>query len=183
MHATFRARAEAVSAEVHAFSGREEVVRFLVALLETEKVADLPGGRAVWADGGFLGAADRKALVARVPGLSFQVTRQNAAEARVGVSQFDYAVADTGTLVVAADAVEDRLAATLPAVHVALVDSGRIVPNLASLFAVLGPSRTRYLSFVTGPSRTADIERVLTIGVHGPRRLVIVFVDGLGGRN
>jgi L-lactate dehydrogenase complex protein LldG len=38
-----------------------------------------------------------------------------------------------------------------------------------------------YLSFITGPSRTADIERVLTLGVHGPERLVIVCVDDLGG--
>jgi L-lactate dehydrogenase complex protein LldG len=42
------------------------------------------------------------------------------------------------------------------------------------------PSRTGYISMITGPSRTADIERVLTIGVHGPARLVIVCVDEWG---
>jgi L-lactate dehydrogenase complex protein LldG len=123
---------------------------------------------------------EREALRLRLPGLAFEVTRERAAEARVGVTQFDYAIANTGTLASAADAVGERLAATLPPVHVALVDPARLLPDLAALLGVLGPSRTRYLSLVTGPSRTADIERVLTIGVHGPRRLVIVFVDGLG---
>jgi L-lactate dehydrogenase complex protein LldG len=64
-----------------------------------------------------------------------------------------------------------------------VVRADRLVPDLAALFAVLSPAQTRYLSLITGPSRTADIERVLTIGVHGPERLVIVVVDpGQQGR-
>lgn len=183
MYAMFQARAEAVSAEVHRFAGRPQAMEFLLSLFATEAVADRAGARAVWADRDLLAPAERQELAARVPGLAFDVTRERAREARVGVSQFDYAVANTGTLAVAADAIADRLASTLPLVHVALADPARLVPDLGSLLAVLGPSKTRYLSLVTGPSRTADIERVLTIGVHGPRRLVIAFVDGLGGRS
>ncbi len=181
MYATFQARAQAVSAEVHRVPDREQALGFLTSLLQAEGIADRPGARAVWADRGFLSAADRERVAAHLPGLDFEVTRQRAAEAKVGVSQFDFAVANTGTLAVAADAVADRLAATLPPVHVALADPARMVPDLGALLGVLGPARTRYLSLVTGPSRTADIERVLTIGVHGPRRLVILFVDGLQG--
>jgi len=47
------------------------------------------------------------------------------------------------------------------------------------VFERLHPSQANYISFITGPSRTADIERVLTIGAHGPERLVIVVVDAL----
>jgi L-lactate dehydrogenase complex protein LldG len=114
-----------------------------------------------------------------VPGLRFDVRRETAADARVGISQFEWAIANTGTLVQDAAAIEHRLASTLPLVHVALVSSQAIVPDLASLLNKTGPQQSNYLAFVSGPSRTADIERVLTIGVHGPGRLVIVCVDEL----
>ena len=52
---------------------------------------------------------------------------------------------------------------------------------MPSWLADADPKRMGYLSMITGPSRTADIERVLTIGVHGPERLIIIFVDELGG--
>lgn len=181
MLATFQARAEAVSAEVHRCAGNREALEFVLSLLAREGVADRPGAGAVWAEVERLPGADPAALARRVPGLSFEVTRERAAEARVGITGAAYAVAATGTLALVSDRVEVRLASTLPEIHVALVDSGRILPDLAALLGRLGPAQTRYLALVTGPSRTADIERVLTIGAHGPRRLVVVLVDGLEG--
>ena len=178
---TFRARAEAVSAVVHRAS-RTEAVELVLRLLAEEGVAAAPGQGAVWAEGPILDGLDRAALAERVPGLAFEVTQATAAAARVGVTQVDWLVANTGTLAQAADAVEQRLAATLPPVHVALASAERIVPDLGALFARLGPAQSRYVALTTGPSRTADIERVLTIGVHGPARLHVVVVDGLAGR-
>ena len=55
-----------------------------------------------------------------------------------------------------------------------------ILGGLADVVPKLRPGRAPYISFLTGPSRTADIERVLTIGVHGPSRLVVVVHDGDG---
>ena len=54
-----------------------------------------------------------------------------------------------------------------------------ILTDLGSALQKIHPRQSNYISFITGPSRTADIERVLTIGVHGPERLIIVVVDGL----
>jgi L-lactate dehydrogenase complex protein LldG len=183
MFDTFRARAEAVGAEVHRFATAAEAARFVLDLLRAAGVSAEPGRHALWSGGPLLAGVDRAALARDLPGLGFEVTRELAASALAGVSEVDYAVANTGTLAQAADAVAERLVSTLPPLHVALVPTARLVPDLAALFARLSPAQTRYLALVTGPSRTADIERVLTIGVHGPKRLVIVFADDLAGRS
>jgi L-lactate dehydrogenase complex protein LldG len=179
MYETFRARAEAVSAEVRRLPAKAEAAEYVLGLLRAEGVSAEPGRHALWADGPFLAGADRVALARDVPGLRFDVTRELAATARVGVSEVDFAVANTGSLAQAVDAVEGRLVSMLPPLHVALVQTARLVPDLGALFERLSPAQTRYLALITGPSRTADIERVLTIGVHGPKRLVIAFVDGM----
>lgn len=165
---TFKARAEAVSAEVRSFGGDAEAMDFILGFLGEA------GGPAVWAPGPFLEANGRPPL----PASTFEVTQASAAAAAVGVSEFDWALADTGTLVQDASAPEQRLVSTLPPVHVAIVRGANLLPGLGALLDRVKPEKASYLAFVTGPSRTADIERVLTIGVHGPGRLVIVYVEG-----
>jgi L-lactate dehydrogenase complex protein LldG len=179
LFAAFKSRAEAVSAEVHRFAARAEALGFVLSLLREEGVADAPDCFAVWADCPFLGACDRAALSREVPGLRFDVTLETAAAARVGISQMAWAAARTGTLVEDATRVAQRLVSSLPPVHVALIPTGGLVDDLAAAFGRAGPRRAAFLAAITGPSRTADIERVLTIGVHGPRRLIVVFVDDL----
>ena len=180
MFEQFAQRAQAVSAEVHRFEARTEALEFIGDFLRREGIADARGSRALWADCPFLAGIDRSRLET-CPGLSFQVTRDLAAEARFGISQLDWALADTGTLVQDATPVEQRLVSTLPDIHIALVPTAGILPDLPALLERLTPEQSSYIAMITGPSRTADIERVLTIGVHGPERLIIVFVDELGG--
>jgi L-lactate dehydrogenase complex protein LldG len=169
MFDTFKARAEAVSAEVHRFPTKAGALAFILNFLDSGDSTT-----AVCAPGTFLDGLD-----VRHPRLSFEVTRERAAAARVGISQVEWAVADTGTLVQDAAPVEQRLVSTLPEIHIALVPSAGLLPDMPSALARIHPSRSAYISMITGPSRTADIERVLTIGVHGPQRLIIVFVDEL----
>ena len=166
---SFKERAEAVSAEVHRCPGPAEAKDFILGLL-----AEL-GGTALWAPCPFLEAAGAPAG----PGLSYDVTREAAAAATVGISQMDWALADTGTLVQDASAVAKRLVSTLPQVHVAIIGADRLLPGLGQALEVMRPDQASYLSMITGPSRTADIERVLTIGVHGPERLIVLFVEGI----
>jgi L-lactate dehydrogenase complex protein LldG len=174
---TFKRKAEAVSAEVHRFPGKAPALDFIVQYLQSAGVADSPQSYAVWADCPFLRGIDQRQMADQIPGLSFEVTREKAAASKVGISQLDWAMANTGTLVQDAAPVERRLVSTLPNIHLAIIQSDKLVPDLPSVFARIRPEQTNYISFITGPSRTADIERVLTIGVHGPEKLVIVFVD------
>jgi L-lactate dehydrogenase complex protein LldG len=181
---TFAARAQAASAEVHRFPTRAEALDFVLGFVGTLEGDRLQPSFAVWADCPFLRGLDGPALIERTPGLTFQVTRGSASTATVGISQVDFAIADTGTLVQNATAVEQRMVSMLPPVHVAIVETGSIVADLRAALSRFSPregggagSLPPYLAFITGPSRTADIERVLTIGVHGPGRLIVVCVD------
>jgi L-lactate dehydrogenase complex protein LldG len=179
MYDQFKARAEAVGAEVHRYRTRDEALQFIRVFLRNEAVADETA--AVWAAGSFLTSIDTGELSREIPGLSFSSSRQTAADAGIGITEMGWALADTGSLVADQTAVEQRLASTLPPVHIALIGTERILPDKAAVFSRINPANSRYIAFITGPSRTADIERVLTIGVHGPKRLVIVFVDEMEG--
>jgi L-lactate dehydrogenase complex protein LldG len=89
------------------------------------------------------------------------------------------AVAETGSLVLADDALASRLLSMLADVCVALLPASAIVQSLdeaGTLLTELERAGHRYVSLVTGPSRTADIERVLTIGVQGPKALHIIIL-------
>ena len=173
----FKARAEAVSAEVHRFAGRMEAFAFILGFLRDEGVSAEPKCGAVWATGPFLEGIGKEQFLLQVPGLSFDVSQEASASAKVGISQLDWAISGTGTLVQDATAVEQRLVSSLPPIHVAILGTERILADLGSVLQRLRPQQINCISFITGPSRTADIERVLTIGVHGPGRLIIVAVD------
>lgn len=102
-----------------------------------------------------------------------------AREADTGMVEFDLGIAETGTLVHDATDLRKRLASMLPLNCIAVLPAERIVPDMAralDFYLQHGPW-PGYLAFVTGPSRTADIERSLTIGVHGPEHLLIVIVE------
>jgi len=168
----FKLRAEAVSAEVHRFARKPEAVQFIGEVVRAE-------GAAVWANDSLLDAEEQGRLAGQIPGLAFEVTREGAEAARVGITEAGWGIANTGTLVMDAAPVARRLASTLPPIHVAIVPTGAIQPDMAAALARISPQRCGYISMITGPSRTADIERVLTIGVHGPSRLIIIAVDDL----
>ncbi len=97
------------------------------------------------------------------------------ANADIGITEADFAIADTGTLVLLSDSNKPRLVSALPPVHIAILDRTNIVPDIHSLFLRITDSCS-CISFITGPSRTADIELNLTLGVHGPGKVSVVIV-------
>lgn len=111
--------------------------------------------------------------------------RQEFVNADIGISGANVAIAESGTLVIVSNEGNGRLVTTLPPVHVALLGIEKIVPTLEDATAILkvlprsgtGQKITSYVSFITGPSRTADIELTLATGVHGPKEVHIVLLD------
>jgi L-lactate dehydrogenase complex protein LldG len=112
--------------------------------------------------------------------------RELIAHADLGVTGVDFAIAETGTLVLRAAAGRPRSTSLLPPCHVAVFDRTALVETLEQVGLALeawhdGPAsagRGAVINFITGPSRTADIELTLTRGVHGPKEVHAVFVDG-----
>jgi L-lactate dehydrogenase complex protein LldG len=92
------------------------------------------------------------------------------------VSEALYALADPGSVVLAASPEEPRARSLLPLVHITTVTEDRVLPGLDELFAAVGAQLPSNLAIVSGPSRSADIEQVLALGVHGPREEHVVIL-------
>lgn len=103
---------------------------------------------------------------------------EHAESADIGISSVEFGIAESGSVCMDGYAIEHRLVSMLPPIHIVFLNSNYIVPGINEAFEVISKVFNRgYISFITGPSRTADIERVLTIGVHGPSRFIIIAVD------
>lgn len=103
-------------------------------------------------------------------------SREELAECDLGVTAVDMALPETGSLVLRTGPERPRAASLLPRVHLALVQPPDLRSDLAGVLAEL--KGDRHYVFITGPSRTADIELVVTIGVHGPQVLAAWVVEG-----
>ena len=98
------------------------------------------------------------------------------------VVEADYAIAETGTVVLDSADETLRLATCLAEKLTVLVEASRIKEKLEDIVDFLQERSEKehgYLAFISGASRTADIERVLTIGVHGPREMQVIIVEDL----
>jgi L-lactate dehydrogenase complex protein LldG len=92
----------------------------------------------------------------------------------LGITEADYLLAETGTLILRSSAEKPRSVSLLPRVHLAIVRPELLRPDLHQVFTEAKDSY--YLVFITGPSRTSDIELIVTLGVHGPRNLYVWMV-------
>src|SRR6266705_852655 len=106
----------------------------------------------------------------------------NVADAPAGLSVAELAIAETGSVLLAENALEARVVGMLTLMHFLLVHEWTVFPKLEDAgkklqdLTKVGSDQRPYISLVTGPSRTADIERTLTIGVQGQKALCIIIV-------
>jgi L-lactate dehydrogenase complex protein LldG len=108
--------------------------------------------------------------------LSPQAGKRAVAQCELGVTGADVALAETGTLLLRSDPARPRVVSLLPRVHLAIFTPQALRADLHQAFAEARDSS--YAVLVTGPSRTADIELTLTLGVHGPKALYAWVMDG-----
>jgi L-lactate dehydrogenase complex protein LldG len=153
----FKENVESVAGHCVITTDVADVLRQIIADLHAERVAisDAPG----LADFGVIPSASDL--------FNFEV----------GITRAQAAIAETGTLVLDSSCERNRLVSVVPPVHIAIVAASRIYPTLADVLAMLqnGKELSPAITFITGPSRTADIELTLTIGVHGPQELYVII--------
>lgn len=173
----FKEKAEAAAAEVHRVKDLKEAAALINTFVKDENVNKIAYASSPMVDRCLANTNLNAAL-------HNSNLRKHAEDADLGISELDMAVADIGSLQQDCTDINKRLVSMLPPTHIALVKTNTLVANLKEAFSKLEADKTNipgYMAFITGPSRTADIERVLTIGVHGPAKLKIVFVDNPGG--
>jgi L-lactate dehydrogenase complex protein LldG len=95
----------------------------------------------------------------------------------VGISTAQAAIAETGTLILDSTCERHRLVSLVPPVHIAIINASSIRETLSDALTLLQKDKdlSPAVTFITGPSRTADIELTLTIGVHGPQELFVII--------
>jgi L-lactate dehydrogenase complex protein LldG len=98
----------------------------------------------------------------------------------IGLTFIDYGIAETGTLVLDSSSEDVRLSTMVSEIHIGILPKSKIRPSAYDLEKELQETMQTapsYLAFITGASRTADIERVLALGVHGPLELHILLME------
>lgn len=186
----FQEECRLLSGEVYLAQSIDEVSQFLSSIIEevgARRVIrwDSPLLRRLEIDD-LLDSLDVRYLLPPEKGISQGPGGRSstASEAELGISGADYGLSDTGTLVLRALVGQDRSTSLLPPIHVAIIESERILGDLDELIARLSRGLEERggldscLTLITGPSKTADIELNLVLGVHGPRDLrVIVLIE------
>jgi len=98
-----------------------------------------------------------------------------------GLTGCEVLVAQTGGIMVSVESAGGRALSVLPPHHIVIARTSQMVPDLTAAFEFVkqkyGKQFPSFISFITGPSRTGDIERILVLGAHGPKRLTVFLID------
>jgi len=170
----FIAKAAAMDAEIESFSSIADALAFASRFLKQQDIKNIAVSPDV-----LLPPAEMSEWPVLKP-----EKKDDYLAAGAGLVEADYGISDTGTLVHLDRNDEEKIVWTLPPICLCLLDKRRIVQDLGAVAEVLSAHlfltslEVRQVSLVTGPSRTADIEGRLSLGVHGPSRLVILLFEG-----
>lgn len=174
----FTAALGSINTSCHVLSNENELEEYITTYLHKKNISSF----SIWETKllknlGIKGALEGGGASYKNPGIKDEI-----ALAGIGITGVDYAIAETGTLVLLTDSDRPRGVSLIAPIHVAVLKKQNILNNIDELFIILQqkynaaetiPSCT---TFITGPSRTADIELNLTLGVHGPKELHVVII-------
>lgn len=183
LYELFKEKAEAVSAKVSTITTLPAAFQYAADLIVNSDNSDAIINKTITAPG--LSDGEFTELENICSGKEIKLIRdgllENTSGIDVGVTYADYGIAETGTLVVDSKSEDLRLATMITNIHVAILPASKIRETSLDLTAEMNEMLEKsagYMAFITGPSRTADIERILALGVHGPLELHILILEG-----
>jgi L-lactate dehydrogenase complex protein LldG len=168
----FQSNAIDLKAEFHLLENATEAANTL------SKIRDSEGWKKVASHHGELTNPVCKALGLATLFVDDAFDKNQLEACDAGITQCDALVAQTGSVLVTSRSAGGRALSVLPPHHIVLARRDQMVADLPAAFALLkakyGTDFPSMMSFITGPSRTGDIERILVLGAHGPRKLTIL---------
>lgn len=187
----FQKEFEAVSGEFHRCPGQAGTLQMIAELIRSSGAASVAVSKHFLCESLRIGESLQSEF-SEVRFLTETIDSENPferarlkealAQVQLSITGAEYLLAESGTIVVSAGGQASRQISLLPSIHLVLATAEQIYPNMAELFLDL---QARHgsdlpgsaLTLITGPSRTADIEKVLIKGVHGPMRLLVALIE------
>jgi L-lactate dehydrogenase complex protein LldG len=172
-----KSKAESVQAIVAKINNMEAAFKYTIHITKQQ------GGKTVAVTGVAKTEQERLTKACKDSGLRLlqPPLKAHANDIHTALTPVDWGIAETGTLVLDSTSEDIRIATMLAETHVAILPASKIKPDTAAieneLNAILKTDTPTYYTFITGASRTADIERVLAVGVHGPQELHILIME------
>ncbi len=166
--ALFRAKSETLAASIDTVPGYEQVPAAVARYLQREK---LPSQAVCWEKFSMFDWSGAGLDVAARPACGNDL---------IGITGVFCAIAETGTLMLLSGPAHGASTSLLPETHIALVPVVKLVPSMEEAFTRLRGEygeMPRAVNFISGPSRTADIEQTLVLGAHGPYRVHVILVE------
>ena len=173
---------------VHRASGVEEAIAYIESVArESEATNVVRSAQDVFdqipVDAALANLGLKVTTVLRDEATPREALREEIRQSGIGITGADYALAETGSIIIMPRRGLSRLVSLVPPVHIALVRPEDLLESMDDLFLLRrleyhqrGGEMGSYLNFITGPSRTADIEMTIVEGVHGPKEVHMVIL-------
>jgi len=176
LYEQFKQKAEALTVKVIRVSTKEEAEKAIVEVMKEFNVKKAAAAPLTLVNPQAIKEAAKKEGI----DLGLELDKDWIEQSDFGISEFDIGIAELGTVVQDAQSIHERLVSMLPPTHLAIIETKTIVDTFADSLQIIQKAYNgnppHYIAYVTGPSKTADIERVLTIGVHGPSKVIYVCI-------
>jgi L-lactate dehydrogenase complex protein LldG len=173
--ATAAAIADLVREKAPEFSGRKQVVMWRHPLLESLNLADALADQNVPLH---IAAFEEDVDAAGSEDRQRERIRKNVIDSYIGITSADFCMAETATLVMRTRPGQARSVSLVPSIHVAVITADQIISDLKELYVLLQwhpdfqeEGLTNCMTFISGPSKTADVEATMVHGAHGPREV------------